>query len=442
MSEEELITSSVKRMVKLGTVVGRVGASMLTEKALSFLRSENSQKVSKIKNLTENAQLIFETLGKLKGAAMKAGQMISLYQGLLPPEVSEILGKLQKEAPCVPFEVMEEEIKTELKENFFLFKYINPKPYAAASIGQVHKGELHDGRKVAVKIQYPAMDYIIRSDLKNLKLFLSTLISFFMNINPEPVWEEIQERLLEEIDYRQEAEHLREMTRLYAGYPEIVIPKIIEEVSASRVMTMELCEGIPPHEACSEKYSSELKSQWGRTLYEYALRGIWEFQYLHADPNLGNFSFLPDGKVIVYDFGCVKKIPHYLALGYARLVKAVLEEKQTQIPEILKEMGIYKADGSLFSQKVVDSYFDFFGQIFRKSPPYRFGENEDFYTRLFDLMHSHWQETSDIRFPRDVVFIDRTMSGHFGNLCKFHAVAPWRDIIGGFAYRCLEMSEK
>ncbi|NUM34345.1 MAG: AarF/ABC1/UbiB kinase family protein [Candidatus Brocadiae bacterium] len=442
MSEEELITSSIKRMVKLGSVVGRVGASMLAEKAMSFMRSESSQKAAKIKNLTENAQLIFETLGKLKGAAMKAGQMISLYQGLFPQEVSEILGKLQKEAPCVPFEVMEEEIKSELKKNFALFRYINPKPFAAASIGQVHKGELKDGRKVAVKIQYPAMDYIIRSDIKNLKLFLTAMLSLFTNINPEPVWEEVQERLLEEIDYRQEAEHLREMTRLYAPYPEIVIPKIIEELSASRVITMELTEGIVPQDAYSSQYPAKLKSQWGRNLYEYALRGIWEFQYLHADPNLGNFAFLPDGRVIVYDFGCIKKIPPFLAKGYARLVQCVLEDKQQDLPGVLKEMGIYKTDGSLVPQKVIDSYCDFFGQILRKDPPYTFGDDDSFYNKLFDLMHAHWQETSDIIFPKDVVFVDRTMSGHFGNLCKFKAVAPWREIIGGFAYRFIQSVEK
>lgn len=437
MSEEDLITSSFNRMVKLGGLVGRVGASVLTEKALALFRTELSQEVHKIKNLTKNAQRVVETLGKLKGAAMKAGQMLSLYEGLLPPEVTQILASLQKEAPCVPFEVMEAEIKNELKDRFALFKHIDPTPYAAASIGQVHRGELRDGRKVAVKIQYPAIDDIIKADLKNLKTFLAALFSLFTNIDVEPVWEELQDRLLEELSYTREAANLRRMAALHAQIPEIVIPVVCDEVSGERVLTMELVEGIPAREACRGIYPQDLRNKWGRTLLEYALRGIYEFRYLHADPNFSNFAFLPDGRVIAYDFGCMKEVPEVLARGYSRIVLAVLEGDRDKISSILKDMGVTRNDGTPVSQEVVHSYIEFFQIVLRESPPYTFGEDGSFYTNFFKLTRAHWNETSGIKFPKDVVFIDRTMSGHFGNLCKFKACAPWREIIGGYAKRQL-----
>ena len=321
MGDEELVTSSLKRMAKIGGLVGRIGVSMAGEKAMSVFRSDMSQQVCKLKNMKENAERIFKTLGQLKGGAMKAGQMLSLYQGLLPPEVTSILSKLQKEAPSVPFEVMEEEVKVSLKEDFNIFKYIESTPYAAASIGQVHKAELQDGRKVAVKIQYPAIDHIIKSDLKNMKVLLGAMFSLVSNIDFEPVWEELKARLLEELDYEREARQLKRMVALHKDYPEIVIPQVIDEASRKNVLTMELIEGIAPSQACTTKYSQELRNTWGRALYESALRGIFEVGLLHADPNFANFAFLADGRVIVYDFGCMKEVPPLLSIGYSRLLK-------------------------------------------------------------------------------------------------------------------------
>ena len=191
------------------------------------------------------------------------------------PRFPEILSKLQKEAPSVPFEVMHEEVKAALKENYKIFKSISSKPYASASIGQVHRGELVDGRQVAVKIQYPAIDHIIKSDLKNLKTLLTTLFSLFTNIDPEPIWMELKERLLEELDYNLEAKNLSHMGMLHFDIPEIIIPKVVEEATCRQVLTMEFVEGISPQQACLDTYDQDLRNQWGRSLWEYTLRGIF-----------------------------------------------------------------------------------------------------------------------------------------------------------------------
>ena len=166
--KDDLITSAVGRFVRLGGLMGRVGASVIGSKAVNLVAPADSKEARTTDNLVKNAIRIVETLGELKGAAMKVGQMMSLHEALLPPEVVAVLRALQKEAPSVPFEVMEFEIKGEIENFDEIFESLEPEAFAAASIGQVHRAVLKDGRKVAVKIQYPLIEEIIRADRKSV----------------------------------------------------------------------------------------------------------------------------------------------------------------------------------------------------------------------------------------------------------------------------------
>ncbi|MEJ2190414.1 MAG: AarF/UbiB family protein [Acidobacteriota bacterium] len=155
MTDDELITSALRRFAKLGGLVGRVGVSVLTDQALGLARSAERREDRQRENLVRNAARIVETLGELKGAAMKVGQMLSLQDGLLPREVAEILRALQKETRPVPPEVIELEIRSALDDFDEIFESLELEAFAAASIGQVHRGLLRVGREVAVKIKYP-----------------------------------------------------------------------------------------------------------------------------------------------------------------------------------------------------------------------------------------------------------------------------------------------
>jgi len=359
--------------------------------------------------------------------------MASLHEGLLPPEVSAVLRALQKEAPRVPAEVMEYEIRAQLPEFDRLFFHLDPDGFAAASIGQVHRGRMRDGREVAVKIQYPLIDEIVRADLKNLRVLLKSLFALFSDADFEPVWDEVRDRLLEELDYRHEAENMRTMARLHANVPEIIIPRVVEEASTARVLTMELVEGIPPDEACSARQPAEKRDLWGRTLLEFQLRGLFEHLVVHADPNLANFAFRDDGRVVVYDFGCVKRVPPEIARGYAGLMMAVLEDRKGDIPEILRTTGVHREDGSPVPRETTDPWAEVFAEIVRESPPYTFGDDSDLYGDLLSLGRTQWSSARDLVFPRDVVFVDRALGGHVGNLHRLRATGPWRDIIRKYA---------
>ncbi len=429
MSRDDLITSAFGRFVKVGGLVGRVGVSVLGQQAIGLLRDGPTKQLKKAENMIRNAARIAETLGEMKGAAMKVGQMLSLHEGLLPPEVSAVLSVLQKEAPSVSFEVMEHELRREISNFDALFESLESEAFAAASIGQVHRGVLRDGRVVAVKIQYPHAEEMVRADLKNLKVLLGNLVGLFTDIDFEPIWEEVKERLFEELDYRQEAENIRRMASMHADLPEIIVPEVVSEASTRRILTMGFVDGIPPGEAASDRYPQRLQDQWGVTLFEFALRGLFEHRFLHADPNFANFAFREDGKVAVYDYGCMKEVPADLAAGYSALVDSVLQLRKAAIPGILRDMGVYKEGGTALPRTMTDPYVDLVQDIVRASPPYTFGEDASIYESLYELGMTNWQEATDIRFPRDVVFIDRTLVGLFGNLGKLGATGPWSDLL-------------
>ena len=165
-------------------------------------------------------------------------------------------------------------------------------------------------------------------------------------------------------------------------------------------------------------------------LFEFVLRGLFEHRFLHADPNFANFGFRENGDVVVYDYGCMKRVGDSLRRGYASLVLAVLQEDKASIPERLTDMGIIreKSDEPI-PASLIDPFFEIAAEIVRADPPYRFGEDMEIYEKLFAVGRSNWNDASDIVFPRDMVFIDRTLGGLFGNLARLGACAPWRELV-------------
>ena len=438
MSRENLITSAFGRFVRVGGLVGRVGVSMLGAQATGLLRDGPTQQLKKAENMIRNAVRIADTLGEMKGAAMKVGQMLSLHEGLLPPEVSAALSVLQKGAPSVSFEVMERELHRELDNFDALFESLQPEAFAAASIGQVHRGVLRDGREVAVKIQYPDAERMVRADLKNLRVLLGNLVGLFTDIDFEPIWEEVKERLFEELDYLKEADNIRRAATMPANNANIIVPGVVQEATSRRVLTMEFVDGIPPAEAVSDRYPRHLRDQWGVNLFEFTLRGLFEHRFLHADPNFANFAFREDGKVAVYDYGCMKEISVDIAAGYAGLMDAVIHRRKAAIPELLQKMGVFKEGDAPLPRDMTDPYVDLVQDIVRASPPYTFGEDSSIYETLYEWGMSNFQDATDIRFPRDIVFIDRTLAGLFGNLGKLRATGPWRKLLRKYTARPLD----
>jgi predicted unusual protein kinase regulating ubiquinone biosynthesis (AarF/ABC1/UbiB family) len=199
------MTSALGRLFRIGGMATRVSMSLATEQAVGFLFSDPIAQARKTEKLVLNALRATEALGELKGAAMKVGQMLSVHEGLFPREVSAVLRTLQNEAPEVPFTRMEAVLRAELPEFDQHVDYLHPEAIAAASIGQVYRARLHDGREVAVKVQYPDIDRVVLADLKNLKKLFGSLVAMIADVEFDEIWEELKVHLLEELDYRQES---------------------------------------------------------------------------------------------------------------------------------------------------------------------------------------------------------------------------------------------
>jgi predicted unusual protein kinase regulating ubiquinone biosynthesis (AarF/ABC1/UbiB family) len=425
-------TSPLGRLFELGSLAARAGASTVASRLSGIGRSAPAREALRTADLVKNAHRLVATLGGLKGAAMKVGQMLSLQDAFLPPEVAVVLRSLQGETPSLPLEMVEDQLAEELGDPLQLFASFEPEAFAAASIGQVHRAVLRDGRRVAVKIQYPNIDRIVEADLGNLYRVLKSVVGLVSKVDFEPIWKELRARLREELDYLHEAERMRRMTELHAGIPEIVIPQVIEESSTARILTMTFEEGLSPDEACSDATPQELKDRWGVVLFDFLLRGLLEHRLLHADPNLANFAFRRDGRVVVFDFGCIKEVPLRLARGYRGMCRTALDGRIDELPELLKKMGVHRVDGRPLDLALVEPWAALVLELLRPAPPYRFGVDDSVATRMFDAARSSLAEAGDVRFPPDIVFVNRTVGGHFGNLTRLKAEGPWRERLERF----------
>ncbi len=264
------------------------------------------------------AERYAELLGRSKGALMKAGQMLSFVSAspAVPAEFQSIyqaaLTRLRNEAPPMAPELARSALERELGQPAErVFAEFEWEPLAAASIGQVHAARLHDGRAVAVKIQYPGVADAIRADLKNTEL-LSTFLSLLFGLSPRKVnfdlrgaAQEIGVRITEELDYRLEAANQAEFAEYYRGHPFIHVPDVIDELCTGRVLTQELVAG----KAWSDALTSErqLLDQWAEAIYRFVYGSNHRFCLFNADPHPGNYLFHDDGSVSFLDFGCIKR---------------------------------------------------------------------------------------------------------------------------------------
>ncbi len=286
------------------------------------------------------AERYAELLGRSKGALMKAGQMLSFVSAgpAVPEEFQPIyqtaLGRLRDDAPPMAPElaraVLERELGQRTESAFAQFDW---EPLAAASIGQVHAARLHDGRAVAVKIQYPGVADAIEADLKNgelLATFLGLIFGLFSrkaSLDIRGTAREISVRITEELDYRLEAANQTEFADIYRGHPFIHVPEVIGELCTDRVLTQELVQGKSWREALA--CERELRDSWAEAIYRFVYGANLRFCMFNADPHPGNYLFHDDGSVSFLDFGCVKRLRReqldaMIAIGSACLREDVL----------------------------------------------------------------------------------------------------------------------
>ena len=291
------------------------------------------------------AEQIFRVLGELKGGAMKLGQALSIFEAALPPEIASpyraTLTKLQEAAPPLPTRTVHQVLTRELGEDWRdFFAEFSDTPAAAASIGQVHEAVWHDGRRVAVKVQYPGAGRALLGDFTQLSRAGRLFGLLMPGLDVKPLLDELKDRISEELDYELEAMSQQMFADAYAGDPDIYVPSVV--MSTGQVLVSEWMDGTPLSRIIAEG-SKEQRDRAGILLVRFLFSGPSRAGLLHADPHPGNFRLLDDGRLGVLDFGAVDRLPGGLPRFFGRLLR-IMHEDDPDTEEVEREL---RANGFL-----------------------------------------------------------------------------------------------
>jgi len=315
--KDAIPTSRISRSSKVGRLAATQAAKQMGTRATNVARGDEGREKALAKRQLETAEQIVAALGTMKGAAMKLGQVMSFLDvGLVPEEYREEfqakLAELRDAAPKVAFKDMKKVIEGEYDQPIEdVFETFDPVPIAAASIGQVYKARLHDGRDVAVKVQYPGVAQAVRADMQNLGIILRLMKMVAPGLDPKAMGEEIRSRIDEELDYELEAQNQRTLARIYRGHPFIVVPEVVTKLSHEKVIVTEFVQGRGFEEL--KQLPQRDRDRLAEIVYRFYFGCMYRHHQFSGDPHPGNSLLLDDGRMAFLDFGLFKRIPASIA---------------------------------------------------------------------------------------------------------------------------------
>ena len=374
----------------------------------------------------QTAEDVAATLGTMKGVLMKLGQMASYVNDGLTPAARRTLSRLQDSvppmSPGLAAQVVTEELGLPPERAFATW---DPEPIAAASIGQVHRAITHDGRAVAVKVQYPGIAETIEADLGNVALLRRMLKITVPSQDVDALLAELRERVTEELDYRKEARNQQMFADYYRGHPTIVVPEIIGELSTRRVVTSELAEGARFAELAG--WSQAERDLAAETIYRFVFRSLYEAHAFNGDPHPGNYLFHGGGRVTFLDFGLVKYFTDDEMRPLAAMVKHLcLDNDPEAFRRAMEEAGFLVRDAPLPTEMVIEHMAVFYDTVRVRGPVTMTGDYASAVTRRFFDFRSPLAAYAAI--PRSYVILQRINLGLFALLGDLSATADWRRI--------------
>jgi predicted unusual protein kinase regulating ubiquinone biosynthesis (AarF/ABC1/UbiB family) len=404
----------------------RVGSATATAKARQVFASAERRSEIQADLQLRTAADVAATLGNLKGALMKLGQMASYVDDSLPEPVRQALAGLQAQAPPMSADlaaaVVTEELGAPPEE---IFETWDPLPIAAASIGQVHRAITRDGRAVAVKVQYPGVADAIRADLANAGLVFGSLALAYPGFDPTPVVSELEERIVEELDYRIEAANQQLFAEYYEGHPNVTVPAVHHHLSTSRVLVTDLATGATFTEL--ETWPQPEKDLAAEAMYRFVFRSLYRLQAFNGDPHPGNYLFERGGRVTFLDFGLVRHFSNNELETFRSMITAMVVDRDPEGFRRAVERAGLLAPAAPVSTADVASFFAQFYRLVEDygpvtaSPEYASATVRQLFTRDSPV-------TRHTTVPASFVLIQRINLGLFALLGRLRATADWRRI--------------
>ncbi|WP_329072019.1 ABC1 kinase family protein [Amycolatopsis sp. NBC_01480] len=377
------------------------------------------------------AEQLFEVLGTLKGGAMKFGQALSVFEAAVPDDMAkpyrEALTKLQTAAPPMSAKQTHRVLAEQLGRTWEgRFSHFDDEPAASASIGQVHRATWHDGREVAVKVQYPGADEALRSDLRQLQRLSRLFQAFVPGTDVKPLLAELAERMDEELDYLAEADHQRAFAKAFEGDPAFLIPRVV--ASAPKVVVSEWVTGTPLSRVIADG-DQETRNLAGRLLTEFHYSSPARAHLLHSDPHPGNFMLTDDGRLCVMDFGGVSKLPLGIPRHLGEITRLALDGHSDDLMRLLRENRFIRGDSDLTADEVL-AYLSPFTEPLA-TPTFHFTRRwmQRQAGRVGDSRGSDFHVGRSLNLPPEYLMIHRVTAGSTGILCQLDAEIPARGIV-------------
>ena len=440
-------TSRIARLVRLGALAPRALpiAADAVRRALGGARNAEDESAARLRltqSANKTAEAMLRTLGEMKGLPLKLGQMASYIDGLAPPgyedKLQGVLARLQQNAPPLSPEAAVKVVREDLGAHpRDVYAEWEDEPFAAASIGQVHRAVTHSGERVAVKVQYPGIDRAIENDLKSLSTLEAIVAPIGRRYRTKEVLAEIRRVFLAEVDYGVEAETADTFRRIHEDDGDIAVPRVFHSLSTKRVLTLELMGG-DDYADFSQRASESERNAAGETLARFMFRALWRHGLLYADPHPGNYRFLGGGRVAFLDFGCHRLIPAPLVTAMKRHVVAL---QRGDMPEFYRAcvevLGYDDSDPetwALYTEYTklmlrpfaVDEPFRYTKEYARQSIAFLVRGGKDIVFRADQALP---KLPVPVAMPSELTFVNRLQWGFASVLAGLQAEANWRRLV-------------
>ncbi|MEM9022476.1 MAG: AarF/ABC1/UbiB kinase family protein [Bacteroidota bacterium] len=423
MSQEKIAVSKLERAGKLVNAGAKVGANYMKHYAKRLINSDTPRTELE----QENAKDIYTAFSELKGGPLKVAQMLSMGEQLLPKAYTQQFAQAQNKVDPLSYPL----IRRTFRKAFgqppeALFDAFSREAVNAASIGQVHKGQI-DGQDYAIKLQYPGVATSLQSDLR-LITPVATRILGLKKQEITPYLEEVERKLMEETDYNQELANAREIIDGCAGLDGLVFPEFREDLSNDRVLTMTWVDGAALSDWLKGDPSQEERNRIGQWLWDFYQHQIHHLHVMHADPHPGNFIITPEGQLGVIDFGCVKRIPEEFYRPYVQLLLAGIDTASADFSEALMALELlYDTDSAQDRAMILETFGYMFGLVGRPfyQPSFDFGDDA-FFQQIYEqgeaLSRDNAMRGLSARGSRHFIYFNRTYFGLYQLLNQLQAV--------------------
>lgn len=422
-----MVTGRARRNLHMARMSSRVTTGYVTDAALSAVSSPERTEARRAQRQLRTTTEVVETLGSMKGAFMKLGQMASYLDAGMDPEVRKQLAALQSNAPPMSADLAASVIASELGASpDEVFASWDPEPLAAASIGQVHRAVTRDGQAVAVKVQYPGVDQAIRDDLENSTMLMQLVRMAFPSLDAGTVVEELRTRIAEELDYGLEARNQAMFAKHFADHPFIHVPAVIRSLSTQRVLTTELVSGTR-YEEVVDRWSQEERDLAGETIFRFVFGCLYRFNVFNGDPHPGNYLFHGNGRVSFLDFGLVKWFSEPDVAILSEMIQTmVIHPDPAAFRRAVERVGFIRAGSGLTDDQIV-GYFRHYYELVLDRGPSSFSPEyaSETLRHFFDATNPVMRQAN---VPGPFVILQRINLGLYAVLAGLGSVVDWRAV--------------